>query len=72
MEMPPRVLRFYWKEHAVDELQPGFVPMNPEVYWRKRNLYLNHIARSEARDAHRELIEKRRAESREDNIMPQS
>lgn len=65
MEMSPRVLRFKPKEHAVGELPEGFEPVNPEVYWQKRNLYLNHIARKDARQAQLELIKKRRDESRQ-------
>mmetsp|Transcript_8113 Transcript_8113/g.23282 ORF Transcript_8113/g.23282 Transcript_8113/m.23282 type:complete len:216 (-) Transcript_8113:139-786(-) len=63
MEMPPRLLRFKWKQHAVDELPEGYLPVNPEVYWQKRNLFLNHIARGEARKAQMEVIEKRRSEA---------
>mmetsp|Transcript_20355 Transcript_20355/g.36315 ORF Transcript_20355/g.36315 Transcript_20355/m.36315 type:complete len:208 (-) Transcript_20355:49-672(-) len=62
MEMPPRNIVFKWREHAVDALEEGFEPVNPEVYWRKRNLFLNHIARKEAAEAQAELIRKRREE----------
>jgi hypothetical protein len=62
MEMPPRNIVFKWREHAVDALEEGFEPVNPEVYWRKRNLFLNHIARKEAAEAQTELIRKRREE----------
>ena len=64
MTMPPRNIRFRPREYAVGEIPEGAFPANPEVYWWKRNLYLNHIARQEVREAQMELIKKRREESR--------
>ncbi len=64
MTMAPRIIRFKPKEYAVGEIPEGAFPANPEVYWWKRNLYLNHIARQGVRDAQLELINKRREESR--------
>uniref|UniRef100_A0A061R6R1 Large subunit ribosomal protein L13 n=1 Tax=Tetraselmis sp. GSL018 TaxID=582737 RepID=A0A061R6R1_9CHLO len=65
LEMPPRNLRFNWRKHAVGELPEGHEPVNPEVYWRKRNLFLNHIARQEAQVAMMERRLKRLAAEEE-------